>query len=239
MDSNNNTSDESLALENNLLSGPALQGSTPSKVKNGSPCPRTKCIPWPENELAAHVTHDLHRKRPVTLYNDRSGPESAWAHSMTYNPSLLSCKIEIDNKMLYWFPCLHGGWLFKTAHVHVWILTTVTTVSASHTVTAAHVCVLTRIYSVLHEYALKPTHLFLHKQLFSLRQVQCFLHVAACSGCRRNIPLCNQCDSVFLWSQSCCSRLARWLFHKVINLWICGISSHMRLERKQRIGRLF
>lgn len=87
--------------ENNLLTGPALQGSTQSKVKNGSLCPRPKFIPWPENELAAHVTHDLHRKRPVTLYNDGLAPESAWAHSMTYNPSLLSCKIEIDNKMLY------------------------------------------------------------------------------------------------------------------------------------------
>lgn len=118
-------------LENNPLAGPALQGGTQSKVKNGSLCPRPKCIPWPENELAAHVTHDLHRKRPLTLYNDRSTPESAWAHSMTYNPSLLSCKIEIDNKMLYWFRCLHSGWFFKMAHVHVWILTTVTTVSAA------------------------------------------------------------------------------------------------------------
>lgn len=88
-------------LENNLLTGPALQGSTRSQVKNGSLCPRPKCIPWPENELAAHVTHDLHRKRPVTLYNDGSASKSAWAHSMTYNPSLLSCKIEIDNKTLY------------------------------------------------------------------------------------------------------------------------------------------
>lgn len=70
----NKTSNESFTLENNLLTGPALQGSTPSKVKNGSPCPRPKCIPWPENELAAHVTHDLHRKRSVTLYNDRSTP---------------------------------------------------------------------------------------------------------------------------------------------------------------------
>ena len=100
-------------------------------MRNGSPCPRPKCIPWPENELAAHVTHDLHRKRPVTLYNDRSLPKSACAHSMTSNPSLLSCMIEIDNKTLYWFPCLHTGWLFKTAHVHVWILTTVTTGSAA------------------------------------------------------------------------------------------------------------
>lgn len=115
MDSNNKTNNEGVMLENNLLTGPALQGSTRSWVKNGSPCPRPKCIPWPENELAAHVTHDLHRKRPVTLYNDRSTPKSAWAHSMTYNPSLLSCKIEIDNKMLYWFPCLHSGWVFKTA----------------------------------------------------------------------------------------------------------------------------
>lgn len=71
------------------------------KVKNGSRRPRPKCIPWPENELAAHVTHDLHRKRPVSLYNDRSAPKSAWAHSMTCNPSLLSCAIEIDNKMPY------------------------------------------------------------------------------------------------------------------------------------------
>lgn len=69
------------------------------KVKNGSRRPRPKCIPWPENELADHVTHDLHRKRPVSLYNDRSAPESAWAHSMTRNPSLLTCAIEIDNKM--------------------------------------------------------------------------------------------------------------------------------------------
>lgn len=71
------------------------------KVKNGSRHPRPKCIPWPENELAAHVTHDLHRKRPVSLYHDRSAAESAWAHSMTRNPSLLSCAIEIDNKMPY------------------------------------------------------------------------------------------------------------------------------------------
>lgn len=71
------------------------------KVKNGSQRPRPKCIPWPENELAAHVTHDLHRKRPVSLYNDRSAGESAWAHSMTRDPSLLSCAIEIDNKMPY------------------------------------------------------------------------------------------------------------------------------------------
>lgn len=85
-----------------------------------------------------HVTHDLHRKRPVPLYNDRSMPKSAWAHSMTCNPSLLSCKIEIDSKMLYWFPCLHSGWVFKTAHVRVWILTTVTvTVSAAHTIAVA------------------------------------------------------------------------------------------------------
>lgn len=118
---NNKTSNESFMLENNLLTGPALQGSTRSKVKNGSPCPRPKCIPWPENELAAHVTHDLHRKRPVTLYNDRSTLKSAWAHCMTYNPSLLSCKIDIDNKMQYWFGCLHTGWVFKTVHVHVWI----------------------------------------------------------------------------------------------------------------------
>ena len=104
-------------LENNLLTGPALQGSTRSQVKNGSLCPRPKCIPWPENELAAHVTYDLHGKRPVTLYNDRSLPKSAWAHSMTYNPSLLSCKIEIDNKMLYWFPCLHAGWVFLRLHM--------------------------------------------------------------------------------------------------------------------------
>lgn len=95
------TNNEGVMLENNLLTGRALQGSTRSQVKNGSLCPRPKCIPWPENELAAHVTYDLHRKRPVTLYNDRSLPKSAWAHSMTYNPSLLSCKIEIDNKMLY------------------------------------------------------------------------------------------------------------------------------------------
>lgn len=88
-------------LENNLPTGPALEGSTPSKVKNGRLCPRPKCIPWPDNELAAHVTHDLHRKRPVSLYNDRSMAKSACAHSMTYNPSLLSCEIEIDNKMLY------------------------------------------------------------------------------------------------------------------------------------------
>lgn len=101
MDSDNKTNNEGVMLENNLLTGPALQGSTQSRVKNGYPCPRPKCIPWPENELAAYVTHDLHRKRPVTLYNDRSTPKSAWAHSMTYNPSLLSCKIEIDNKMLY------------------------------------------------------------------------------------------------------------------------------------------
>ena len=101
MGSNNKTNNEGVMLENNLLTGPALQGNTRSKVKNGSLCPRPKCIPWPENELAAHVTHDLHRKGPVTLYNDRSMPKSAWAHSMTYNPSLLSCKIEIDNKMLY------------------------------------------------------------------------------------------------------------------------------------------
>lgn len=107
-------------------------------MKNGGPCPRPKCIPWPENELAAHVTHDLHRKRPVTPYNDRSTPESAWAHSMTYNPSLLSCKIEIDNKMLYWFPCLHSGWVFKTAHAHVWILTTVTTVCVARNCCSLH-----------------------------------------------------------------------------------------------------
>lgn len=71
------------------------------KVKNGSGRPRPKCIPWPENEPAAHVTHDLHRKRPAPLYNDRSAPESAWAHSVTPNPSLLSCAIEIDRKMPY------------------------------------------------------------------------------------------------------------------------------------------
>lgn len=101
MGSSNKTSNESFMLENNLLTGSTLQGNTPSKVKNWSPCSRTKCIPWPENELAPHVTHDLHWNKPVTLYNDRSTPKSAWAHSMTYNPSLLSCKIEIDNKMLY------------------------------------------------------------------------------------------------------------------------------------------
>lgn len=91
--------------------------------------------------LAAHVTHDLHRKRPATPYNDRCTPESAWAHSMTYNPSLLSCRIEIDNKMLYWFPCLHSGRVLKTAHVHVWILTAVTTVYAAHTIAVAYSCI--------------------------------------------------------------------------------------------------
>lgn len=134
-DNKNRTNNESVTLENNLLTEPPLQGSTRSKVKNGGVCPRPKCIPWPENELAAHVTHDLHRKRPVTLYNDGSVPKSAWAHSMTYNPSLLTCKIEIDNKMLYWFPCLHSHCIsLKTAHVHVWILTTVS-VSAAFTFT--------------------------------------------------------------------------------------------------------
>lgn len=88
-------------MENNPLTGAALQGSTPSVVKNGSVCPRPKCIPWPENELTAHVTHDLHRKRPLTLERDGCTLGSALAHSVTYNPSLLTCKIEIDNKMLY------------------------------------------------------------------------------------------------------------------------------------------
>lgn len=71
------------------------------KVRNGSRRPRPKCIRWPENELAARVTHDLHRKRPASLYNDRSAARSAWAHSMTRNPSLLSWPIEIDNKTPY------------------------------------------------------------------------------------------------------------------------------------------
>lgn len=138
----NKTSNEGVMLENNLLTGRALRGSTRSHVKNGRVCPRPKCIPWPENELAAHVTHDLHRKRPVTLYNDRSLPESAWAHSMTYNPSLLTCKIEIDNKTLYWFSCLHGG-CFLTLHMSTsesWVLTTATTVSAARAV--AHFCII-------------------------------------------------------------------------------------------------
>lgn len=107
------------------------------KVTNGSRRPRPKCIPWPENEPAAHVTHDLHRKRPVSLYNDRSAARSAWAHSMTRNPSLLSCAIEIDNKMPYWFGCRRLGCLFKTLRVHVWILTALTTASAASPVGVA------------------------------------------------------------------------------------------------------
>lgn len=99
--SRNKTNNEGITLGNNLLTGPALQASARSKVRNGGVCPRPKCIPWPENEPAAHVTHDLHRKRPLTLYNDRSASKSAWAHSLTYNPSLLSCEIEIDNKKRY------------------------------------------------------------------------------------------------------------------------------------------
>lgn len=131
---------EGVMFGNNPLPGPALQGSTPSRVKNGSPCPRPECIPWPENEPAACMTHDLHRKRPLTLYNDRSTPKPAWDHSMTYNPSLLSRKIEIDNKTLYWFRCLHSGWLLKAARVHVGFLTTVTTVAA------AYICIMTSIW---------------------------------------------------------------------------------------------
>lgn len=52
-------------LENNPLTGAALQGSVPSEVKNGSVCPRPKRIPWPENELTARVTHDLEGERPA------------------------------------------------------------------------------------------------------------------------------------------------------------------------------
>lgn len=113
---NNRSNNEGVTWGNNLLTGLALRGkhSIKKKVKNGSRRPRPKCIPWPENELAAHVTHDLHRKRPVSLYNDRSAAESAWAHSMTRNPSLLSCAIEIDNKTPYWFGCRRRGSLFKT-----------------------------------------------------------------------------------------------------------------------------
>lgn len=109
---------KSSTSQNNPLSGAPLQGGTRSKEKNGSGCPRPKCIPWPENEPAAPVTHDLHRKRPVTLYNDRSPSKSAWAHSMTHHPSLLARKIEMDNKMLYWFPCPTCGCLFKTARLN-------------------------------------------------------------------------------------------------------------------------
>ena len=53
--------------------------------------PRPECIPWPENEPAVHVTHDLLRERPVSLYMiDLHLP--AQSHSMTCNLSVLSCK---------------------------------------------------------------------------------------------------------------------------------------------------
>lgn len=72
------------------------------------------------------VWHIIYTGKGPRLNYDRSPLKSAGVHSMTYNPSLLSCKIEIDNKILYWFCCLHSGWHLQTAHVHVWIWEAVT-----------------------------------------------------------------------------------------------------------------